>query len=676
MSGFQFLAPEWLLAAPAFLAALVILYFLKLKRREIAVSSTYLWKKALEDLRVNSPFQRLRMNLLLLLQLLVLAAVLLALARPVSSFAGLEGRDHLILLDRSASMSATDGGSGRTRLQRAVDEARAIVDGLSMNDRALVVAFDDQAEILTPLTDQRGLLHQALQGVTATDRRTSLRAGLDVARGILADKKIHSPVVTILSDGRGGSVADLTVPKDVPVHYVRTGETGDNRAIIGLDVRRAFRGVEVSEDARVFATLANSGGEAKSVGVDCFLESELIASKMVEIPARGQASVAFESPKLGKGRLRVQIDGTDALPVDDSAYAILTERKDVKVLLVTEGNPFLERGLEEDKLVRKDADSHVPKLDPSQLVPDDPALRTFDLIILDRVEPKSLPPGNYLCIDALPPFEGLRTLANVPMPVVVDWDESHPVARFVTFSSLDATTARRVELRKEDKLIVASTRGGPGPSSHRRRDPRKKDHEKGKEKGGEKEPEAEDPSGFMPLMFEAKDGDRRALVLTFDLMKTQNWPLKAAFPIFLANVVRWLGGTGRDERSLAVLTGDVAEIPVPKGAKQLTVTDPAGKKRTIDLKPGDDVVRYADTSRTGFYEVRFDSSPPTFFAGNLASLDESDIAPADEIPLKSGPVAGEAKASDTRHEVWKLLVLIAFFVLMLEWYVYNRRVYV
>jgi hypothetical protein len=83
--------PKFLNLWPAFAAAaiaipaLLVLYFLKLRRREMPVSSTFLWKKAIQDLQVNSPFQRLRRNLLLLLQLLLLALLLLSLARPVSN---------------------------------------------------------------------------------------------------------------------------------------------------------------------------------------------------------------------------------------------------------------------------------------------------------------------------------------------------------------------------------------------------------------------------------------------------------------------------------------------------------------------------------------------------------------------------------------------------------------
>src|SRR5580704_16755848 len=106
-----------LAAAAIAIPALVILYFLKLRRKEMAVSSTLLWRKAVQDLQVNAPFQRLRKNLLLLLQLLLLTALLLGLARPVLNYTPGAGARSIILIDRSASMSATDMPGGHTRLE-------------------------------------------------------------------------------------------------------------------------------------------------------------------------------------------------------------------------------------------------------------------------------------------------------------------------------------------------------------------------------------------------------------------------------------------------------------------------------------------------------------------------------------------------------------------------------
>src|SRR4028119_901005 len=96
------------LAAALAIPALLGLYFLQLRRREMAVSSTILWKKSVQDLQVNAPFQRLRRNLLLFLQLLVLLALILAFARPVSFHQASSAQLNLILLDRSASMNARD----------------------------------------------------------------------------------------------------------------------------------------------------------------------------------------------------------------------------------------------------------------------------------------------------------------------------------------------------------------------------------------------------------------------------------------------------------------------------------------------------------------------------------------------------------------------------------------
>src|SRR5436189_4608459 len=91
-----------LIAAAVAVPALLILYFLKLRRKEMAVSSTFLWKKAIQDLQVNAPFQKLRRNLLLLLQLLLLLFLLIALSRPVANYRPAAGKETVILIDRSA----------------------------------------------------------------------------------------------------------------------------------------------------------------------------------------------------------------------------------------------------------------------------------------------------------------------------------------------------------------------------------------------------------------------------------------------------------------------------------------------------------------------------------------------------------------------------------------------
>ena len=120
------------IAAAIAVPALLILYFLKLRRREMLVSSTLLWKKAIQDLQVNAPFQKLRRNLLLILQLMLLAALCLALSRPVANYTPGAGRTSVILIDRSASMSARDV-DGRSRLDEAKRRAKEIVNSMGRN---------------------------------------------------------------------------------------------------------------------------------------------------------------------------------------------------------------------------------------------------------------------------------------------------------------------------------------------------------------------------------------------------------------------------------------------------------------------------------------------------------------------------------------------------------------
>src|SRR5258708_3720690 len=139
----NFLQPWGLLGLGA-LIPIIALYFLKLKREERVVPSTLLWKKVIDDLQVNAPFQRLKYSLLLLLQMLLVSVLGFALARPYLSLPGYSGQKILLLVATSASMSTRDAGKNgdQSRLEAAGRHAENKIHRLRMSDTMMGVDFD------------------------------------------------------------------------------------------------------------------------------------------------------------------------------------------------------------------------------------------------------------------------------------------------------------------------------------------------------------------------------------------------------------------------------------------------------------------------------------------------------------------------------------------------------
>src|SRR5438128_6668181 len=123
-----FLSPFGLLLF-ALTLPLVLLYFLKVRRRERRVPSLLLWDPSLRDREVSAFFQRLQRDPLLILQLLALLALSVALARPAVTLMGDGARKVVVVLDTSASMKATDVSPSRFDVARG--QAAQLVGRLS-----------------------------------------------------------------------------------------------------------------------------------------------------------------------------------------------------------------------------------------------------------------------------------------------------------------------------------------------------------------------------------------------------------------------------------------------------------------------------------------------------------------------------------------------------------------
>jgi hypothetical protein len=83
---------------------------------------------------------------------------------------------------------------------------------------------------------------------------------------------------------------------------------------------------------------------------------------------------------------------------------------------------------------------------------------------------------------------------------------------------------------------------------------------------------------------------------------------------------------------------------------------------------------YGDTERCGVYRAEWEDGVQRF-AVNLLDPDESSIEPRPSVQIGAEAIqAGETRKQP--RELWKYAVLAGLFFLILEWYVYNRRVFV
>jgi hypothetical protein len=171
--------------------------------------------------------------------------------------------------------------------------------------------------------------------------------------------------------------------------------------------------------------------------------------------------------------------------------------------------------------------------------------------------------------------------------------------------------------------------------------------------------------GF-PLIYEKEDDGGRYF--------GTSWSFRPSFPVFVLNLVQYLGGGRRNMAAESIRPGESVQLESPTPEKPLEVRTPSGKKVKLN-KARQGKFYFAGTSELGVYDVLREGTVIRQFAVNLFDRSESDIAPSLEIQLPV-PVAGQTSGwKSTRQEIWKVLLLLALAVLCFEWYVYNRRVY-
>ena len=627
------------------LPIIVAFYMLRLRRRDMPVGSTFLWQQLVRDVEANAPWQKLRFSWLLLVQLLIALAVVLAATRPFATVPSELAANVVLIVDTSASMGARDPEGDRIELARQA--ARDVVGRLPDGGRITVVAADDSARVLASETDDRDAAIEAIDSIEATQLPGDLTDAFALASA-LARRDSDSTVVVVTD-----ATADILPPGGVgvEVQVERVGSADDNQAVAALSALRRSGGAQLD----LFVAVANHGDADASRRLEIYADGELADARVLTIPA-GQRSEALVTTVLSSTTLlEARLDGEDALAVDDRAFAIIPSETTVRALVVGDGNTYLEHALAllpRLELYAVAEGGYEEAIDDAEA-----ADMPYGLVVFDGVLPASPPDIPALYLD--PPEDGPygTVSGRIESPGIERTDPNEPLLRFVDLSTVHIGRTRAIELAEGMSPIVATT-------------------------------------GGRPLIAVGGADGRRLAVIGFALAES-DLPLQVAFPLLMSNLVDYLAPPGDGLLPISMRLGETVSIDVDdrlatvqlveSGAPNREPGEPGGQ--SIDLPVIDGEVTIPPARFVGVRELWANSvledgtDVPELggrigqTAANLFAPDESAVEPGDPSRIVDmGQTGGgsETAAESTRAEWWWPLALAALTLLAVEWLLFHR----
>lgn len=414
--------------------AIVLLYFLKVRRPEVRVSTLMFWRPFMADRQANAPWQRLRPSLLLLLQLLAALLLALGLMRPgVSGAAGVDSTT-VVMIDGSPSMQATDVSP--SRFGAAVDRARTLAGQMAPGQQMAVVLLGDHAQLLAAPTGDGALIRAALDHARPSGAAGDFAEGISLANSILSGRPGGS--IVLLSDGH--SRPPSSPPRVVaPLTYVSVGTTGENTAIQAMSRSAA---------GSVFLRLANYGRTTRDLKVEMRADGRLADVLSVRLEGNTTTDLTWSRLPAGTQVLEAKLTPGDALALDDSAWLVTAEPPHHGVLLVTSENGFLQRAL---KL--------RPGLDLTTVKPADYKPGRYDLMIFDGWLPAGKLPEPALLVN---PPSGLGPLpvgGQIDPGAVLPGDPRDPLLRNVSLKDVHVESAAALKSTSGWRPVIAASAG-------------------------------------------------------------------------------------------------------------------------------------------------------------------------------------------------------------------------
>ena len=418
---------------------IILMYILKQKYEEKKVPSLFLWEKALSYSEAYKPWQKLRKNILLFLQLIIAFLLVLILANPYIAGGMSKSGSYIIVLDQSITMQAKD--ESPNRFEEAKNKIYQMINSLEPSAKISVVVMGKEPYILVNQSTDNNAVIKRIEDVKL------LNSGIDLENTESLVKAIYENVksnIYIFSDKE----IKFT---DLNSNLIKIGKNYENCGITLLSHSKEEK--QIAALVRV----KNFGTQMNDFTVSLYGDEKLIDIKRVQLQANEEKNVFFTGISREVNILKAQIDVEDILEVDNTMYDVVYEDAKEKVLLLTNQNVFLEQILSllpQVELYKGDLDNIEN-------------LQGYYLYIFDGLIPDSIPEDGHILVFNPPVSNPLINVEN-DIEVTSIYSSGGALLEFIDQIKFDIAVTKKMSTpswgqvvlnSEETPLIIAGERG-------------------------------------------------------------------------------------------------------------------------------------------------------------------------------------------------------------------------
>jgi hypothetical protein len=588
--------------------AIVALYLRRPRQKSLEVSTLLFWRKILEREPHRRFLGRLRNPLSLLLQLLIFLLLLLALARPEGA-APPGRRSTVIALDGRARMQASGV------FDAAVAAAHDIISRLAPNEEVAILAAEGAPKIISPFSKDGRELRRKLALLAPSDAGGDMEETLLLGRRLL-EAKPGEPRLIIISDRR--------LPIAERAEQITVGKRGDNTAIVGF----AQRPLPASpQSAEVFVKLGNFSSSRRDAEIELSLDGRAFDLQRFPMDPGQDLNFSTIIPKemlaSGNGFLIARLTTKDELEFDNTAYAALPTGESLRVLLISDDDPFLEKALKADPSLA------IEILKPELWRPEMGA--GFDAVVFDNWLPpdatlEKLGGGSFFFFGRTPYDVAGEEIRSVSLEAA---GPESPLLWNVDIDTIRLARAGKLAIPNGEPWRVAVPVESAGD----------------------------------PIVMALESPREGRIVAAAFAVGDSNFPLRVGFPLFVSNVIHWLAG----RRSEAESARKAGQTFIPAGEEKIS-REPIRYGDAVREQIPPQTEAPLKIVRNGFYEV---SGPigSRWLAINTGDASESD--------LRTAETSSDISFLTRRWgalEAWRWLALVAAVLMAAEWFLHHRRI--